>query len=323
MEILIDDGVSLWKSFADKLNTTIDDEGKVIIPAQFGKGYLQRFKFNANLRMMIQDYELKEDLSIRRTAIQNEPEKIIIFMFHNLFLSEKENDGSVINAKLLPSVQVFSENIDTEMFFPSSTLFKSIIIGIEIAYLKELLKVDYENNIINTITGQSQSFLFEERIPSSIQKVAHEMMTVNMPGNLNHFYYKVKAEELICLLIAALLKRENTAVAALNVDDVQTIYKIRDAMLSQLDIPPHLDTLAITANFSKSKLKRLFQQIFGTSLFNYYQSFRMQEAARLLRERKLSVSEVGFRLGFSNLSHFTRVFEAHIGAKPKRWSMGS
>jgi AraC-like DNA-binding protein len=31
----------------------------------------------------------------------------------------------------------------------------------------------------------------------------------------------------------------------------------------------------------------------------------------------MSVSEVGYALGFSNLSHFTKVFEEHNGIKPK------
>jgi AraC-like DNA-binding protein len=72
---------------------------------------------------------------------------------------------------------------------------------------------------------------------------------------------------------------------------------------------------------SVSKIKRLFKQIFGTSIFNYYQNFRMQEAARLLREKKLTVSEVGYQMGFTNLSHFSKVFEEHIGMKPKKYSL--
>ena len=46
----------------------------------------------------------------------------------------------------------------------------------------------------------------------------------------------------------------------------------------------------------------------------------MNEAAYLIREEKLSVSETGYRLGFSNLSHFSRIFEKHIGMKPKKYS---
>jgi len=78
--------------------------------------------------------------------------------------------------------------------------------------------------------------------------------------------------------------------------------------------------LSIIANMSPTKLKVLFKQIFGNSIFNYYQEFRMKEAARLLKENKLSVSDVGYQMGFTNLSHFSRVFEEHIGMKPKQYS---
>jgi AraC-like DNA-binding protein len=46
----------------------------------------------------------------------------------------------------------------------------------------------------------------------------------------------------------------------------------------------------------------------------------MKESARLLKEEKLSVSEVGYQMGFTNLSHFSRVFKEHIGMKPKQYT---
>jgi AraC-like DNA-binding protein len=123
------------------------------------------------------------------------------------------------------------------------------------------------------------------------------------------------------LIFAELLKREDTPIRALNETDAENIYKIKDKILARLSTPPVLDDLAKEVGMSKSKIKRLYKQIFGESIFNYYQRFRMREAARLLKERKLTVSEVGYEMGFSNLGHFTRVFEAHIGMKPKRFSL--
>jgi AraC-like DNA-binding protein len=46
----------------------------------------------------------------------------------------------------------------------------------------------------------------------------------------------------------------------------------------------------------------------------------MQKAAYLLTEKRLTVSEVGYQLGFTNLSYFTRAFEKYIGVKPKKYS---
>jgi AraC-like DNA-binding protein len=95
---------------------------------------------------------------------------------------------------------------------------------------------------------------------------------------------------------------------------------VRDRLLENLEQPPFITELSTLAAMSPTKLKRLFSQVFGNSIFSYYQGIRMKEAARLLKDERLSVSAVGYRLGFTNLSHFSRAFEAHIGLKPKRYS---
>lgn len=91
-------------------------------------------------------------------------------------------------------------------------------------------------------------------------------------------------------------------------------------LLSNLNSSANVARLAQQAGMSEPKLRKLFRQIFGKGIFEYYQMMRMQEAADLLRSNKLTVSEVGYQLGFSNMSHFSRVFEQHIGMKPKKYS---
>jgi AraC-like DNA-binding protein len=292
----------------------MDNNGRMIIPAQFGHGYLQAFDFNPGLRMMIRDYELKESLPIRKKTSHCFTESVFL-LFQNPFLPDSGN------AKLLSSVQVFPEHVDAEILFPGTTVFKSIVIAVKVAYLKELLKDDLGNGILAAITRPDQPFLFETLIPTSIDKIIKEILEANAPVALRNFYFKVKAEELIYLLFAELFKRENTSVAALNITDIQMIYKIRNSLLTRLDTPPVVSELALQANFSKSKLTRLFKQIFGTGIFQYYQAFRMQEAAQLLKAKQLSVSEVGYQMGFINLSHFSRTFEKYIGMKPKRYAL--
>ena len=85
-------------------------------------------------------------------------------------------------------------------------------------------------------------------------------------------------------------KRDGKRLYALNSHDMQTVYKVKEQMLAHLEIPPVIKELAEYVNMSPSKLKRLFKQVFGDSIFSYYQQFRMKEAARLLKEEKLSVS---------------------------------
>lgn len=171
--------------------------------------------------------------------------------------------------------------------------------------------------------GYCTGYVFNEQIRilyPSLLKIINEMMTEAVNTTFKRYFIRIKTEELICRLLMELEKREEKQIYALNSHDTKSIYQIKERILHHLDTPPVIKELAISVHMSPSKLKRLFKQIFGNSIFNYYQDFRMKEAARLLKEEKLSVSEVGYQLGFTNLSHFSRIFKKHIGMNPKQYT---
>jgi AraC-like DNA-binding protein len=306
----------------DKLAEILDtkcENGYLRVPENKGKGYLRGFVLGNSISMMIRDCEFNDDLLIRRNFSHN-PHERILMTFNNV-LPLRDHSTEQTNIRNLPFVQIGKGKLNLEMFYPSYTNFRSVLVTITTSNLQELLDIKSENSILQTILQSDQPVLFEEFVSSKIQKVVMEIVDNDIPETFHPFYYRLKAEELICLLFADLSKRKNSSVHALNEMDAERIYKIKDRILEHLSDPPVLEELAREASMSKSKLKRLFKQIFGESIFNYYQSFRMREAARLLKEHKLSVSEVGYQMGFSNLGHFTRVFEQHIGMKPKKFSL--
>ena len=177
-----------------------------------------------------------------------------------------------------------------------------------------------KSSVLQSLLQNTQPLLFEQLIYPSLQKIVDEIVTETVDKTFELFFMRIKAEELICRLLMELDKRDENQLYALNTHDIQTIFKVKEQMLEHPGTPPVIKELADSANMSPSKLKRLFRQIFGNSIFNYYQEFRMKEAARLLKEGNLSVSDVGYQLGFTNLSHFSRVFNEHIGMKPKQYS---
>lgn len=292
-----------------KMLVSRSENGLTVIPTHLGTGFIKGFVIENKLRLVVRQYELIEDLLLDRGI--EEEEKYVMISFQNL--------PSSSNSKLLPSVQVATSGFNNELL-PGHKKINSIVITVYYAYLRELLKPESENKLLNMIISDDRSFLFEEIISPQIHEVAAEIVTSEPPVALQHLFYQMKAEELIYLLFAELLKREDTTLQNLNTTDVKKIYEVKDRVLSTIDIPPKLSELVELSGMSQSKLKRLFKQIFGMSIYNYYQVFRMKEAAYLIKEEHLSVSEAGYRLGFSNLSHFTRLFEMHNGIKPKKYS---
>jgi AraC-like DNA-binding protein len=308
---------NVLKRLAHLLGTEIKNR-RLEIPEKFGKGYCAGFVFNEHLRMLISNYELNEDLVVKNPDI-NASKRMIFFKFQNIFpktkihLSEKP-------LNTIPSVLIATSRMNTDDVISIHTNTAVINIEVDENYLKGLFDLSGKSPVLQSLLQNTQPLLFEQMIYPSLQKIVDEIVTEPVDETFELFFLRIKAEELICRLLIELEKRDEKHLYALNIHDIQNIYKVKGQMLEHPENPPVIKELAVSANMSPSKLKRLFKQIFGNSIFSYYQEFRMNEAARLLKEEKLSVSDVGYQLGFTNLSHFSRVFKEHIGMKPKQYS---
>lgn len=303
--------------FADIMGTELRN-GRLEIPEKFGRGYCTGFVFNEHIRMIISNYELNKDIAIENPEV-NTSGRMIFFKFQNI-IPEAEISKRRERQSTIPSVLIATSRINTDDVIEIHTNTATINIEMDARYLNGLLDLSEKSQILQSLLQNTQPLLFEQLIYPSLQKVVDEIITEQIDDTLKLFYMRIKAEELVCRLLMELERRDETHLYALNVNDVQVIYKLKERILEHLDTPPHIGELAIRANMSSSKLQHLFKQIFGSSIFSYYQQFRMKEAARLLKEEKISVSDVGYKLGFSNLSHFTRIFEQHIGMKPKQYT---
>jgi len=313
---------------AHLLGTEIEN-GRLDIPEQFGKGYCAGFVFNEYIRMFISNYELNEDLMVDNPDV-NVIGRMIFFKFQNIIPSievlqtvgaDVQEMASGEQFKAAPSVLIATSRVNTDDVISIHTNTATINIEVNADYLNGLFKFSEKSPVLQSLLQNAQPLLFEQVVYPSLQRIVNEIMTESVNETFKIFFLRIKAEELVCKLLMELEKRDEKRLYALNIHDIQAIYKIKEKMLEELGTPPVIRELAVSANMSPTKLKRLFKQIFGNSIFSYYQEFRMKEAARLLKDEKLSVSEAGYQLGFTNLSHFSRVFNEYAGMKPKRYSL--
>lgn len=313
--------MSLIEKLAEFTKSKSDD-GVFILPAGYGEGFIKSFNFGSQMNMMISQCEFKEEMTIKRAGGNSRKDEIT-FSFRNLFRQDHnliENSASAQRSVIIPSVQVSAGDIDIEIFVPAKAKINTIVITIHMDLLKSWISDKVENKFLSNITLRDKPYLYDQIISNEMLQAAGKIASINVEEELSHFYLKMKTEEMIYLFLHELSKRESITNYPLNVFDVKAMYAIKDTLCSNLSNPPDLTNLASLSNMSESKMNKLFKQIFGNSIYNYYQALRMNEAAYLIREEKLSVSETGYRLGFSNLSHFSRIFEKHIGMKPKKYS---
>ncbi|GLU54490.1 helix-turn-helix transcriptional regulator [Dyadobacter frigoris] len=309
--------IGLMASIAQLTGTQIQN-GVLVLPEIMGKGYIKSFNLGPKLHLMIHKFELEEDIILKRNPVATGRD-LITFSFRKVF--HQNNEIKNRQAGFLPSVQVTSADMDFEIFTPAKTQINTILISVHTDLLKDLLNQQEGSTLLQTIVSGNQPYLYEEIISPEIQTIAAKIVEADANAQLSDFYYRIKAEELIYMLFVELSKRGNVHNYPLNITDVKMVYSIKDKIISDLNISPNLYELAFSAGMSESKMQRLFKQIFGNSVHSYYQMLRINEAAYLIKEQKVSVSEAGYRTGFTNLSHFTRIFERQMGLKPKKYSI--
>ena len=81
----------------------------------------------------------------------------------------------------------------------------------------------------------------------------------------------------------------------------------------------NVEMLAANVGMSRVHMHRKLKELTNQSARDFIRSIRLKQAANLLREKNLSVSEVAYATGFSNLSHFSNTFRDFYGISPSEY----
>lgn len=101
-----------------------------------------------------------------------------------------------------------------------------------------------------------------------------------------------------------------------NEADREKIALAREILLEHIGEPLTIKELSRKAAINECYLKKGFKEMYGTTIFDFFQSQRMEHAKYLLYEKGLTVTDVSAMLGYSSISHFSTAFKKHTGLKP-------
>jgi AraC-like DNA-binding protein len=241
-------------------------------------------------------------------------------VFHNIFDDNADagpNKQRTTSPMEPPYVRIFPYTLRQSLEFKKNTHVSHVSISISSEYLKNFLKEEAAH--FNYLFDSANNFWIEEFMTDDILRTVNDMVKKEEPAAMKSFYYKTKAMELLYHLFTSLKKRDGARNLKLSAKEIKAVYLVRDKIVSSLSTSSTIKELKEIAGMNELKLRKIFTQVFGMGIYDYYQHLRMKEAARLMREERLSVSEAGYEMGFENLGHFTKVFEKHMGKKPKKY----
>lgn len=151
------------------------------------------------------------------------------------------------------------------------------------------------------------------------RNVLSSMLSHPYEGSMENIFVNAKIHELLLYSLECLVdeKEEGFACKFLaNDQDREKILNAREILLQHIGDPITIKELSRKVAINECYLKKGFKEIFGTTIFDFYQQQRMEHAKYLLYEKGLSVTDVSALLGYSSISHFSTAFKKHTGIKP-------
>lgn len=202
-----------------------------------------------------------------------------------------------------------SETLDVFAFHFSSTFLHQFIHNVKLSNRKdEVLAFKYPHSFTKIFPVCSRKRL-----------ALDALLTHTYSGTMENIFTNAKVHELLLYSLECLVDEKEEGFSCKFLADEagrERIYAARDLLLKHIGEPITIKELSRKVAMNECYLKKGFKEIFGTTIFDFYQQQRMEHAKYLLYEKSLSVTDVSVSLGYSSISHFSAAFKKHTGLKP-------
>lgn len=228
----------------------------------------------------------------------------------NMYCRRDQKECNQCRAQISFNCEDKVESVDFLSFMFSSTL------------LEQFVRSRLTNN---TLSEDILSFRHPHSFTRTVSLCSRTRMTLesllnhNYSGNLENIFVNAQTQMLLLFSLDCIDEKEIDVVNhkfLANEADREKISKARELLLQHIGEPITIKELSRKVAINECYLKKGFKEMFGTTIFDYYQSQRMEHAKYLLYEKGLTVTDVSVMLGYSSISHFSTAFKKHTGLKP-------
>ncbi|MCR5168040.1 MAG: AraC family transcriptional regulator [Oscillospiraceae bacterium] len=203
-------------------------------------------------------------------------------------------------------------------FFPLDRYY-GLTIGFEIGRAQKsiaaampALSVDL-NSLAKKFCERGTPFVLAKE--PGISHIFSELYAV--PEKIRISYFRIKALELLLCLDAletAPLADDIPYFPSLQVGKIRAVHKL---MTSSPEKFYTIDELSERFGISSAQLKKCFSGVYGSPIYSYMKSYRMNLAAEALkRDRSRKIGDIALSVGYENAGKFSAAFRSVMGRTP-------
>jgi AraC family transcriptional regulator len=274
-----------------------------------------------SVQYVINRYRKSPNVSIEETAMMvynynAEDQKsgnieLVFCMEGNRYCKQKDSECSFCKHSESHNCDELVETIDVACFrFNTDHLTQ---------FVKGLKTTTFSEDILNF--NHTTSFTKNFSICGRTRTVLQSLMNHTYTDTLENIFINAQTQMLLLYSIECMGgegegEESFSCKFLMNEADREKIALARDVLLQHIGEPLTIRELSRKAAINECYLKKGFKEMYGTTIFDFFQSQRMEHAKYLLYEKGLTVTEVSASLGYSSISHFSTAFKKHTGIKP-------
>jgi len=314
-EKFIDD----WGQFL-KINP---DDHFLSLPSSLGTGYFYGKIINDAMSFLVMKAKFNDDIILDRQAI-DETSLLLYFIqvdTKGLYqvstdLDKVEYTGNVKRRVVFLS----STNYPIQVQYSKNTELKLIGVYFKHSLLRKFLKRD----VFHYLKEYSQSRL-KDRDKRAIAKDEDILLREIFKTDVHDELGQIILYNRILLLVEKVLNRlliTEMPVARAKKPKEEDMGGLKEVemILSEKELEkfPSINNLSRIAFMSSSKLKKRFKEVYGMKLYEFYNHNRLSKAKKWIETGETNIKEAAYRIGFANLSNFSKAFKKEFGVLPSQ-----
>lgn len=314
------DKIHWLENFASFLGNEKFSKDGFKFPLEVAEGFAKAGSTENGISHLLVNYTTKKDFNYSKKA--SDVFKLCIYFYQfktDKHISIQANSKDIMGYDTdFDLIVVTGTTVDQKLTLPAGTKVKGITLVIDEAWVEDNLNESICSGKINELKNGAY-FL---KILTNKERVIIDDL-INQDLNqllLPRVHFNNRVLRLVEKTLQDICERGSTkdSLTNLNRRDFLNLISVEKLLINCYDSEfPSISSLAKSAFMSETKLKKMFKTSFGMGMYEYYQKNRMHMAKQLLREGKYSITEVGTKIGYQNLSNFSTAFKKEFNCLPK------
>jgi len=299
---------------------TVSTKDAVDLPSYLGSGNIKGLYFPSDLTLYVGHHHLNVPWQLETI---NEKDSTIFCIYTSIISKEitikREGEWRTIDYNGPNSLLFYSYGSSVEIAYPQNEPFKTIAITFTSGTMSAIMD---QPDVLKGLNPISPFLYLDETVPEAETLIRRLASICDENGPSRFEVYLTLLNLLRLTLYRTFIIKERYNSSGLLKEDVEKLFSIRRKLMENSHLTIKIATLSVEFGMGQSKMTKLFKQVFNRTIYQYVQKAKIIKAKDLLNSKKYNVSEVGYMVGYSNMTHFAKAFKKYYKVNPSEYLKG-